>query len=127
MHNCEYVYQQTSPTIEENRRISIEKDVLILNDLRDSTNTFKKLAAKYDVSPTYISNLFDAFCILILFFLFNPLITSSAAVFNITWLEGFILVIIALTALEKQNNIAPDVKPSTNPVITPSATSLNKW
>ena len=58
-HNCEYVYQQTSPTIEENRRISVEKDVLILNDLRDSTNTFKKLAAKYDVSPTYISNLFD--------------------------------------------------------------------
>lgn len=58
-HNCEYVYQQTSPTIEENKRISIEKDVLILNDLRDSTNTFKKLAVKYDVSPTYISNLFD--------------------------------------------------------------------
>ena len=56
---CGHVYVQPSPIVEENRHISIEKDMLILNDLKDSTNTFKKLAEKYDVSPTYISNLFD--------------------------------------------------------------------
>jgi len=56
---CGHVYAQSSPIVEENRHISIEKDMLILHDLRDSTNTFKKLAEKYDVSPTYISNLFD--------------------------------------------------------------------
>lgn len=56
---CGHVYVQSSPIVEENRHISIEKDMLILRDLRDSTNTFKKLAEKYDVSPTYISNLFD--------------------------------------------------------------------
>ena len=56
---CGHVYVQSSPIVEENRHISIEKDMLILHDLRDSTNTFKKLAEKYDVSPTYISNLFD--------------------------------------------------------------------
>ena len=38
---CGHVYVQSSPIVEENRHISIEKDMLILRDLKDSTNTFK--------------------------------------------------------------------------------------
>lgn len=58
-NSCGHVYLQDSPIIEENKRISIYKDVLILNDLKDATYTYKKLSEKYFVSPTYISNLFD--------------------------------------------------------------------
>ena len=58
-NSCGHIYLQDSPVIEENKRISIYKDSLILNDLKDATNTYKKLAEKYFVSPTYISNLFD--------------------------------------------------------------------
>lgn len=56
---CGHVYLQDTPIIEENKRISVYKDTLILNDLKDATNTYTKLSEKYFVSPTYISNLFD--------------------------------------------------------------------
>lgn len=57
--SCNYVFLQESPITEENRSISAIKDLLILDDLKDSTNSFKKVADKFKVSPTYVSNLFD--------------------------------------------------------------------
>ena len=57
--SCGYVFLQDSPITEENRTISVNKDFLILEDLKDTTNTFKKVAEKYKVSSTYVSNLFD--------------------------------------------------------------------
>ena len=57
--SCGYVFLQDSPIAEENRTVSANKDILILEDLKDTTNTFKKVAEKYKVSSTYVSNLFD--------------------------------------------------------------------
>ena len=57
--SCGYVFLQDSPITEENKTISVNKDILILEDLKDTTNTFKKVAEKYKGSSTYVSNLFD--------------------------------------------------------------------
>lgn len=54
-----HVHRQDNPFTFEGRRITIQKDIGILTDLRDMTNTFTAVAKKYQVSTTYVINLFD--------------------------------------------------------------------
>lgn len=50
---------QNNPLSPEGRKISIQKDVLILNALKDKTKTYSSIAKEFDVSVTYVVNLFD--------------------------------------------------------------------
>lgn len=54
-----HVHRQYNPFKPNNERISIFKNTAILNDLRDMTNTYSAVAKKFQVSSTYVLNLFD--------------------------------------------------------------------
>ncbi len=54
-----HTFRQENPFKSDGHKISIFKDEAILNDLRDCTNTYTAVAKKYQVSPTYVINLFD--------------------------------------------------------------------
>jgi len=58
---CEnqHSHRQENPFKIEGNKFTIQKDIAILNDLRDMTNTYTHVAKKYQVSPTYVMNLFD--------------------------------------------------------------------
>ncbi|MBR4495574.1 MAG: ISL3 family transposase [Acholeplasmatales bacterium] len=43
----------------DGHRISIQKEIMILNALRDKTKTYSAVANEFDVSPSYVTNLFD--------------------------------------------------------------------
>lgn len=57
--NCNRSFIQKSPIASEGKNISIQKDLKILQALRDKTKTYSAIAKEYDVSPTYVINLFD--------------------------------------------------------------------
>ena len=50
---------QDNPLSPEGRKISIQKDILILNALKDKTKTYSSIAKEFDVSTTYVIELFD--------------------------------------------------------------------
>lgn len=54
-----HVHRQANPFTYEGRKITIQKDIAILNDLRDMTNTYTAVGKKFQVSTTYVINLFD--------------------------------------------------------------------
>ncbi len=56
---CNHIFTQENPVSYENRRISIQKEIMILNALRDKTKTYSSVAKEYDVSVSYVVNLFD--------------------------------------------------------------------
>ena len=51
---------QDNPISPENRKLSIMLDVRILNALRDKSKTYSTIAKEFNVSPTYVVNLFDS-------------------------------------------------------------------
>lgn len=57
--NNGHVHRQDNPFKEKGDRISISKDIAILNELRDKTNTYSSVAKRFQVSPTYVIDLFD--------------------------------------------------------------------
>lgn len=57
--NCNRSFVQKNPISSEGKTISIQKDLKILEALRDKTKTYSAIAKEYDVSPTYVVNLFD--------------------------------------------------------------------
>lgn len=56
---CGYSFTQDNPISYENRRISVQKEIMILNALRDKTKTYSSVAKEFDVSVSYVINLFD--------------------------------------------------------------------
>ena len=57
--NCGSYFKERNPFTSENRKISYQKEVKILNALRDINSTFKRVATHFEVSPTFVTNLFD--------------------------------------------------------------------
>lgn len=51
---------QENPIKTDGRNISIQKEVSILNELRNKNATYTEVARKYNVSITYVQNLFDS-------------------------------------------------------------------
>ena len=50
---------QENPLKTEGRKISFQKEYLILTALKDKTRTYSSIAKDFDVSPTYVIDLFD--------------------------------------------------------------------
>lgn len=57
--HCNHSFIQKNPIVTEGRNISIQKDLKILEALRDNTKTYSTIATEFNVSPTYVINLFD--------------------------------------------------------------------
>ena len=57
--DCNHIFTQENPINYENRRISVQKEIMILNALKDKTRTYSSVAKEYDVSVSYVVNLFD--------------------------------------------------------------------
>ena len=57
--DCGSYFKERNPFTSKNRKISYQKEVKILNSLRDINSTFKRVAAQFEVSPTFVTNLFD--------------------------------------------------------------------
>lgn len=57
--DCNHTFKQSNPIIREGKTISIQKDFCILESLRDKNKTYSSVAKEYDVSVTYVQNLFD--------------------------------------------------------------------
>lgn len=47
---CEYSFTQNNPISYENRHISVQKEIMILNALKDKTKTYTSVAKEFDVS-----------------------------------------------------------------------------
>ncbi len=56
---CGYNFTQDNPISYENKRISVQKEIIILNSWRDKTKTYSFVAKEYNVSVSYVINLFD--------------------------------------------------------------------
>lgn len=54
-----HIHRQENPFTFDGRKITIQKELGILKDLGDITNTFTSVAKKHQVSTTYVINLFD--------------------------------------------------------------------
>ncbi|MDE7161395.1 MAG: transposase, partial [Anaeroplasmataceae bacterium] len=57
--DCNHTFKQSNPIMREGKTISIQKDFCILESLRDKNKTYSSVAKEYDVSVTYVQNLFD--------------------------------------------------------------------
>lgn len=57
--NCSHLFTETNPISKEGKTISLQFDIEILNALIDKTNSYTKVAEIFDVSPTYVQELFD--------------------------------------------------------------------
>lgn len=58
-NDCNKTFYQSNPIISEGKNISIQKDFNILQALRDKNKTFTQVAKDFNISPTYVQNLFD--------------------------------------------------------------------
>ena len=56
---CEHYFQEPNPFNVSKKHISLMKDYQILYALRDITKTYSSVAKEFDVSPTYVLDLFD--------------------------------------------------------------------
>ena len=58
-NSCNKLTTEQNPLRTDGHRISIQKEIMILNALRDKTKTYSAVANEFDVSPSYVTNLFD--------------------------------------------------------------------
>lgn len=56
---CNKLFKEINPLRTDGHRVSIQKEIMILNALRDKTKTYSAVAKEFDVSTTYVTNLFD--------------------------------------------------------------------
>ncbi|MCI6014380.1 MAG: ISL3 family transposase [Coprobacillus sp.] len=56
---CTHYFPQKNPFIVQGKQHSHDCDLQILNALRDNTNSYSKVAKDFNVSTTYVLNLFD--------------------------------------------------------------------
>lgn len=57
---CGHYFVQENPIWCDSRSISIQKETMILNELRNINSTYSSVAKRYEVSPTYVIDLFDS-------------------------------------------------------------------
>lgn len=57
---CNHYFKEINPFLSSTRSISLNKEIAILEALRDKTKTFQSVAKEFNVSPTYVMNLFDS-------------------------------------------------------------------
>ena len=56
---CNKYFKEPNPFCDEGKQNSIYKDYKIIQALKDLNATYKSIAEKFNVSPTYVSNIFD--------------------------------------------------------------------
>lgn len=56
---CKKYFQEPNPIRTDGHHISIQKEIMILNSLRSLTKTYSTVAKEFDVSVSYVTNLFD--------------------------------------------------------------------
>ena len=56
---CNRHFKEKNPFIDSQRTTTIQKDYKILFALKDPTKTYTSVAKEFNVSPTYVTNLFD--------------------------------------------------------------------
>lgn len=57
--DCKHTFLELNPIRTDGHRVSIQKEIMILNALRDKTKTYTSVAKEFGVSPSYVTNLFD--------------------------------------------------------------------
>ena len=57
--NCNHYFTERNPFAFNKGRTSLQKEIKILQDLKSETATFTSVAKRYNVSITYVMNLFD--------------------------------------------------------------------
>lgn len=57
--NCNHFFQENNPFVESKKRITVQKDIKILQTLKDINTNYTFVAKAFDVSPTYVIDLFD--------------------------------------------------------------------
>ena len=58
-NSCSHHFKEKNPILNDRYRISINKEYKILESLKSITATYTEVAQQFNVSPTYVSNLFD--------------------------------------------------------------------
>lgn len=56
---CSSYFKEPNPFTESKRTTSLQKDIKILEALRSVTANYTQIAKQFNVSPTYVTNLFD--------------------------------------------------------------------
>lgn len=56
---CNKYFYEPNPFCDEGKQNSIYKDYKIIQSLKDLTATYTSVAKKFNVSPTYVANIFD--------------------------------------------------------------------
>ena len=57
--NCNHFFQENNPFVESKKRITVQKNIKILQTLKDINTNYTFVAKAFDVSPTYVIDLFD--------------------------------------------------------------------
>lgn len=57
--DCNHTFLEVNPLKTDGRHVSVQKEVMILNALRDKTKTYSAVAKEFNVSTSYVTNLFD--------------------------------------------------------------------
>ena len=57
---CGKLSKESNPIRTDGHHISIQKEIMILNSLRSITRTYSSVAKEFDVSTSYVLNLFDS-------------------------------------------------------------------
>ena len=58
-NNCDHYHTQKNPFIIQGNKSSIQTELMILEALKDKTRTYTSIAKEFNVSSTYVMNLFD--------------------------------------------------------------------
>ena len=56
---CGKLNNETNPLRTDGHHVSIQKEIMILDALRDKTKTYSAVAKEFNVSTSYVTNLFD--------------------------------------------------------------------
>ena len=56
---CNSFFQESNPFTESKKRITLQKDIKILQALKSINTNYTTVAKSFNVSPTYVTNLFD--------------------------------------------------------------------
>lgn len=57
--DCNSYFKEFNPFSESKRTTTLQKDIKILEALKDIHSTYTSVAKRFEVSPTYVTNLFD--------------------------------------------------------------------
>ena len=57
--DCNHNFLQINPIRSDGHHVSLQKEIMILNSLRSLTKTYSTVAKEFDVSVSYVTNLFD--------------------------------------------------------------------